>query len=145
ATGDVTSFNVFARPNGSAYDPLRPALDNSGWIQTLLNRMPMPNDFTTGDGLNSAGFRWTRHENGTETSQGTGTDVNRNQINFRVDHNFNSRHKASFSMSSEHVYDNVEKAVWPNGYDSENLRDPRTFTASFTSTVSPTLVNEFRA
>ena len=144
ATGDLASFNVFARPDGTPYDPLRTGLDNSGWLQTLLTRMPQANDYTTGDGLNTAGFRWTRHEDGTETSQGTGTDVNRNQINFRIDQNFSSRHKASVSMSVEHVYDGVEKALWPHGYDSENLRDPRTLTASFTSTLSPTLVNEFR-
>ena len=99
---------------------------------------------TTADGLNTAAYRWVRHENGTETSQGTGTDVNRNQINLRLDHNFSSQHKASFTMSREHVYDNVEKALWPDGYDSENLRDPRTVTGSFTSTLSPSLVNEFR-
>jgi hypothetical protein len=153
ATGDLASFNVFVRPNGTPYDPLRPGFDQSGWLQTLLTRMPLPNDFTNCgpsatapcDGLNTAGYRWTRHEDGTETSQGTGTDVNRNQINFRVDHNFNSKHKASVSMSVEHVYDGVEKALWPNGFDSQNLRDPRTLTASFTSTISPTLVNEFRA
>jgi len=138
ATGDLTQFNVFTK------DASRPALDNSGWLKTLLARMPQPNDYTTGDGLNTDGFRWTRHEDGTETSQGTGTDVNRNQFNFRFDQNFSSRHKASVSMSVEHVYDGVEKALWPGGYDSENLRDPRTLTASFTSTLSPNLVNEVR-
>jgi Carboxypeptidase regulatory-like domain len=138
ATGDLSQFNVFTR------DTLRPGPDTSGWLQTLMNRMPHPNDYTVGDGLNTAGFRWVRHEDGTETSQGTGTDVNRNQINFRIDHNFSSKHKASFSTSVEHVYDGVEKAVWPGGFDSENLRDPRTFTGSLTSTLSPTLVNEFR-
>ncbi len=138
ATGDLAQFNVFSR------DTQRPGFDTSGWIQTLLTRMPQPNDYTMGDGLNTAGYRWTRHEDGTETSQGTGTDVNRNQLNFRLDQNFSSKHKASVSMSVEHVYDGVEKALWPNGYDSENLRDPRTLTASLTSTLSPTLVNEFR-
>src|SRR6478672_9615036 len=129
ATGDLQTINLFLR------DQLRPGFDTSGWIQTLLTRMPLPNDFTSCnstatvtncDGLNTAGYRWTRHEDGTETSQGTGTDVNRNQINFRFDQNFSSRHKASVSMSVEHVYDGVEKALWPGGYDSENLRDPRT-------------------
>jgi hypothetical protein len=146
ATGDLQSFSVFGK------DPLRPGFDPTSWIQKVIARMPMPNDFTganlpmgtTADGLNTAAYRWVRHENGTETSQGTGTDVNRNQINFRLDHNFSSQHKASFTMSREHVYDSVEKALWPDGYDSENLRDPRTLTGSFTSTLSPSLVNELR-
>jgi hypothetical protein len=114
--------------------------------------MPMPNDFsgaglpagTTADGLNTAGYRWLRHENGAETSEGTGIDVNRNQTNFRIDQTFSANKKVSFAMSREHVYDNVEKALWPDGYDSENLRDPRTITSAFTWALSPTLINETR-
>src|SRR5262249_34393433 len=120
------------------------ASNKAGWLRPLLTRTRNTNDKTTGGGLNPGVSRGPRHEDGTETSQGTGTDVNRNQINFRFDQNFSSRHKASVSMSFEHVFDGVEKAQWPNGYDSENLRDPRTLTASFTSTLSPTLVNEVR-
>src|SRR3989441_5472998 len=56
ATGDLQSFSVFNR------DPSRPGYDPTGFIQnTLLSRMPQPNDYTVGDGLNTAGIRFTRH------------------------------------------------------------------------------------
>src|SRR5438094_1378354 len=48
ATGDLQSISVFGR------DPLRPAIDPSGWMQKVIARMPEPNNFRTGDGLNTA-------------------------------------------------------------------------------------------
>src|SRR5262245_16353237 len=36
ATGDLQSINIFGR------DPLRPAIDPSGWVQKILGRMPPP-------------------------------------------------------------------------------------------------------
>jgi hypothetical protein len=40
ATGDLQSVSIFGR------DPNRPGLDTSGWVQNVLARMPLPNDFT---------------------------------------------------------------------------------------------------
>jgi hypothetical protein len=150
ATGDLRSFSVFG------LDPLRPSIDSTGWIQKTIARMPLPNDFTTCgtggnaptgntcDGLNVAGYRWVRRTIGNETASATGTDVNRNQINGRLDHNFNSANKASFTFSREHVWDDTDSPLWPNGYDSEVIRFPRVYTGSFVSTLSPNIANEFR-
>src|SRR5262245_53620166 len=96
ATGDLQSVSVFGR------DPFRPGLDSSGWTQRLLGLMPPANDFTVGDGLNTAGHRWVRRVEGQDTSVGDGADTNRNQYNARIDHNFNSNHKASFTWTAEH-------------------------------------------
>ena len=60
ATGDLASFSVFARPDGTPWDVNRTTFDTSGWIKTLLARMPSPNNYTVGDGLNTAGIRWLR-------------------------------------------------------------------------------------
>src|SRR5437879_3967207 len=111
------SFNVFGRDvNGTftPWDTNRTALDSSGWIKTLLNRMPSPNDFTTCgpsaiftttpgacDGLNVAGYRWLRRIQGQDSTNGDGNDTNRNQYNVRIDHNFSSSHKAFFSGTWE--------------------------------------------
>src|SRR2546426_2222256 len=85
ATGDLQQFNVFTRPDGTARDPNRPGLDPSGFIQnTLLARMPMPNDYTVGDGLNTAGIRFTRRIGGLDFPDGQGYDTNRDQINWRL-------------------------------------------------------------
>src|SRR2546425_800331 len=83
-------FSVFNR------DQNRPGFDTSGWIQKVLARMPQPNDYTMGDGLNTAGFRWTRRINGLDNFDGSTFDqTNRDQVNIRIDHNFNTNHKAS--------------------------------------------------
>jgi Carboxypeptidase regulatory-like domain len=128
-------------------DPLRPAIDSSGWIQRLISKMPLPNDYTVGDGLNTAGIRWLRRVEGQDVTNGDGQDTNRNQYNVRIDHAFNSRHKASFSGSWERDWamnDQAGIAPWPTSYSGKVLRKPRVFTGSLVSTLSPTLLNEFR-
>lgn len=57
ATGPLTSFSVFNR------DPNRPGPDPTGFMQALIGKMPLPNDFTIGDGLNTAGIRFIRRLN----------------------------------------------------------------------------------
>src|SRR5437764_1801373 len=117
-------------------DPNRPAMDTSGWTQRLLARMPLPNDFTncgptvTGalcDGLNVAGYRWLRRVQGQDTSVGDGQDTNRDQFNTRVDHNFNSNHKLTFSLTKEKDWSMTSQtgiANWPGGFDGLVLRHP---------------------
>src|SRR4030095_4181916 len=54
ATGELQSISVFGR------DSLRPAMDPTGTVQRLLDRIPPPNNFRVGDGLNTAGYTWSR-------------------------------------------------------------------------------------
>jgi hypothetical protein len=145
--GALTSFNVFDKGNGTPFDPLRTGMDTSGWINTLISRMPHANDYTVGDGLNTAGIRWLRRSEGSDTANGDGNDTNRNQYNMRIDHNFNASNKASFSGTWERDSAETSQAgltSWPGGYDGLVSRAPRVFTGSFVSTISPTVVNEFR-
>src|SRR5262249_45169890 len=160
ATGPLTSFNVFARPDGTPWDPNRNQFDTSGWIKTLVGRMPLPNDYTTCgtsltftttpgtcDGLNVAGYRWLRRIEGQDTPNGDGNDTDRNQYNVRIDHNFNSNHKATFSGTWERDWGMTAQAGitnWPGGYSGQIRRAPRVLTGGLTSTLSPNLVNEFR-
>jgi hypothetical protein len=143
ATGDLLSINVFN------YDSLRSRFDPSGWIQgVLLARMPSPNDYTVGDGLNTAGIRFTRRIYGFDTNiQDTVDRNNRDQFNMRLDHNFNSAHKASFIYTWENSKNRAETAgieQWPGGYQGANHKYPRIYSGSLVSTISPALVNEFR-
>jgi hypothetical protein len=145
--GALTSLNVFAKPDGTPWDPLRATTDTSGWINTLLTRMPEPNDYTVGDGLNTAGIRWLRRSEGQDTANGDGNDTNRNQYNLRIDHNFNANHKATFSGTWERDSAETSQAgltSWPGGYDGLVSRAPRVITGSLVSTLSPRIVNEFR-
>ena len=50
-------------------------------MQKLIARMPLPNDYTTGDGLNTAGYRWVRRESGVDDNTGGSANTNRNQYN----------------------------------------------------------------
>lgn len=138
ATGDVQSFNVFG------VDPFRPRMDPSGYMQRLIGVMPLPNNFEVGDGLNTAGHRWVNRASGTEDPQGRSREVNRDQANLRLDHNFNSSHKLSLVGSRDHVWADVYEPTWPNGFKGKSDRYPRTYTAGLVSTLSPVVVSEFR-
>src|SRR6185503_5074271 len=104
ATGPLQSLNVF-----SANDPKRPVSDPSGYMQkVMIGRMPLPNDFTVGDGLNTAGIRFMRRYYGLDVNTGETYDTNnRDQINVRIDHNFNSANKLSFVMTRESAFNNT--------------------------------------
>ena len=45
----ISSYNIATNPTGVGIDPT---------LSSLINSMPLPNNFTTGDGLNTAGFNF---------------------------------------------------------------------------------------
>src|SRR5262249_43788387 len=61
----LNSFNLFTQVG----DPNRTKLDQV-WIPQLLSRLPLPNDYTVGDGLNTAGFHWRRTHDGFDGATG---------------------------------------------------------------------------
>ena len=138
ATGPLSSFNLFGR------DPVRSGYDASGWVQMALSRMPMPNDYTVGDGLNTAGIRWTRRRLELDDTTGSAPNINRDQINLRLDHNFSANNKVFFTGTREWDLSDTQIAPWPGGYGGVFKRRPIVLTASAVSTLSPTIVNEFR-
>ncbi len=142
ATGDLQQFSVFNR------DAFRSGYDPSGYMQRVfLARMPAANDYTIGDGLNTAGHRWTRRIDGLQINQGNGSDINRDNFNARVDHNFNANHKLSFVYSWERTLNTAENAgipAWPGGFYGDNYTFPRVANVSLVSTLSSSVVNELR-
>ena len=64
-------------------------------------RMRLPNDWTVGDGLNTAGFRWRRRHEGTDSATGKDADTNRDHLTTRFDYQINANHKVSYTMSRE--------------------------------------------
>jgi hypothetical protein len=139
ATAVLTTRSVYGR------DSNRMVQDRTGYVAKLLAAMPMPNDFTTGDGLNTAGFRWVRGGDSLiGGQQGLESDVNRDQSNIKIDQNFNSRHKATFNWTYETRASSTAPSVWPGGYKAETSRKPQVLTASLTSTLTSSLLNEFR-
>jgi hypothetical protein len=139
ATGALESRSMYSR------DPLRPALDPTGYIGGILAKSPLPNYFETGDGLNTAGYRFLRRIKGLDGASGDGVNINRDQVNIRLDYNFNSAHKLYLTMTRERVPSEGNNPPFPGSeFIGEVLRLPQVYTAAFTSTLSPTILNEFR-
>jgi len=86
----IASYNVVAN------DPQRLGLDPT--IQRLIGLSPLPNNFTTGDGLNTAGYTFPPAEE-------------EKQMDFvmRVDHTINARNAAFFRYSKGHQDTNCDQ------------------------------------
>ena len=132
----------------SAWDNYRTQYDQSGFVSRFSERMPLPNNYQRGDGLNLAAHRWTRRGNGGATIFGGSLyDDNRKAITVKIDHNINAEHRASGTIGYETNYGDDAERVWPEsagGYGGLIERKPVTFTLALTSTLKPTLLNEFR-
>jgi hypothetical protein len=130
-------------------------MDPTGYIAKIINAMPPPNAYdgasaiggVSVDGLNTAVHRWVRRTVGPGAG-GSGDVIdayNRNQINVRIDHNFNPKHRLSGTWVREsHYTDNNDLSPWPTGYNGELREEPRVYSLNFTSTLTPNLLNEFR-
>jgi hypothetical protein len=129
ATGELQTVSLYGR------DPNRSAADPTGTVARTLALTPLPNNFRVGDGLNTAGYTF---------RLSTPDDVN--QYNFRIDHFFTPRHRVSTSY-------NLENESNPNGFmdtpfpgvpGGDLISKTRVLSASVLSTLTPSLVNEFR-
>jgi hypothetical protein len=105
--------------------------------------MPEANDFTIGDGLNIAGHRWVRRIDGLGGGNSVGNDNNRDQLNLRFDYQLNSMNKLTFTTSREENTSTRARA-WPSGFDGQDAYIPNVLTTAWTSTISSTVLNEFR-
>ena len=141
ATGPLASINLFSDVN----DPHRgTGISNNPFIQESLRRMPLPNDFTAGDGLNTARYNWVRRESGIDNAAGTSQDTNRDNLNVRLDYQISDGNKINFVMSREHNFNDSRLPDWPSGFQGIATRSPRIYTAQWTSSITPTVLNEFR-
>ncbi len=127
ATGDLQSVLLFGR------DPNRRAMDPT--IRKLLELMPLPNNFRGGDGLNTALYTWRR-----SASQDF------DQVNLKIDHVFNSTHRAGFSYTKE--YNRNRNTFMPQPFPGAPGGDSRGWDSlsslAVTSTLRPNLLNELR-
>jgi hypothetical protein len=160
ATGPMQSFSVFGDALNPG-DPFRSQIDPSGFMSRLIGLMPHANAFdgpgtiglsTAGtpipvDGLNTAVHRWTRRTVAGPAG-GTGENVDayrRRQFNIKVDHHFNQNHVLTGTFIHESHYTNNNLVqFWPTGFGGDILEYPKVITAQLTSTLSPTVLNEFK-
>jgi len=137
---------------GNPWDVNRRGVDATGFISRFLNAMPPANNYEVGDGLNTAGHRWVRSErDGVETifalddaGLSRPNQLARKQINGKLDHNFNEKHKLSGSYTYEYSRGASTYEAWPTGFRGSRFRRPQVLSANFVSTLSPSIVNEFR-
>jgi len=99
-------------------------------IKRIVDAMPLPNDFQAAsgvDGLNTARYRSIRRRSGSDTLSGgsQGDNANRNQYNVRLDHNFNSSNKLTWSATWEHGFSDLNLSEWPGGFNGLIDQRPR--------------------
>jgi hypothetical protein len=130
ASGGLQSISVFGR------DFNRQTADPTGTVQKLMTIFPLPNDFRFGDGLNTAGYTWRQR-----------TTQDFDHYNLRIDHVINDRHRLNFSFIRED-YESLNGFL-PQSFPRSpggSVTSPGTFySLGATSTLSPTMVNEFHA
>ena len=143
---DCSNAQFGASPTATGtWDVNRKAVDPTGFVAKVMGKMPAPNNYEVGDGLNTAGYRWTRRESGgSEQIFAFGGNLGRKQINTKIDHNFNASHKAAGSYTYEESAGNAGYEIVPDGFRGAVNRKPQTLSLTFTSTLSPTLLNEAR-
>lgn len=134
-TNCVATYDVRARDLAAG----GPGLDAT--MTAYFNSMPAPNNYTTGDGLNTAGFSWNPD-----------SQVPEQRFSARVDHTFNERNSIfgrytwAFSDTKEGDFLNGRPKVFP-GFppQGEVVRRPRNGVVSYRRVFSPVLVNELTA
>src|SRR5205814_7674549 len=118
--------------NGSSpWDAFRVTPDSTGYMRKILDAMPKANYFASGDGLNTAGFQWvrgTKGQGGANAAAGVSPFIDRKQLNLRIDHNFNSKHRISGSWSYERDDSADFLASWPGGLNGATQRRPHVLT-----------------
>src|SRR5437867_7789941 len=130
---------------GSPWDPYRTGYDATGYVQNVLFKfMPPANSYDIGDGLNTAGSRWLRTLHGATNVFRIGQYLQRKQINLKIDHSFNMRNKISGTWNYESDWSDGSTMNWPNTFQGRTWKKPKVLAINFTSTLSPTLVNEAR-
>jgi hypothetical protein len=150
--------NTATGVTGGGWDANRKPIDTtgfkgdlSGFIDNFLSLMPNANRYDAGsvfggggDGLNTAGARWTRGTRGADNMYGIGEDGQRKQLNLKIDHIFNGNHKISGSWSFEKNWADNNFANWPGAYGGRVERQPQIITFNYSATISSTVLNEAR-
>ncbi len=131
-TNCIATFGLVGNPN----IPLTPDPTTNG----LIALTPLPNNFTIGDGLNTAGFSFIAPQ--TERQYDFTT---------KIDHNFNDRHAVFVRYARGEqttLCDNVNGGLqrFPDSpCFVDTTRSPRNLAVNYRATITPTTVNEFVA
>src|SRR6266540_1972037 len=129
----VTSYSV------PGNDPLGFGLDPT--ILGIINRTPLPNNFTVGDGLNTAGFTTTVAAN------------QEKQYDFvtKIDHNFNEKNSiyVRYAQGAQNTLSDTANDGTPRfpGFPNwvDTFRSPKNLAINYRWSPTPTITNELVA
>lgn len=128
-TNCIATFNAVGNPN----IPLTPDPTTNG----LIALTPLPNNFTLGDGLNTAGFSFVAPQ--TERQY---------DFTMKIDHNFNERHaifgryaRGEQTTLCDNVNGGLQRFPGSPCY-VDTTRSPRNLAVNYRWTLTPTTVNE---
>jgi len=128
ATGPLETISVFNQ------DPNRASPDSTGLVQKIIAETPLPNNFTTGDGLNTAGYSWPIPSYN-DLDQFTG----------KVDHYFSTTEHLSVVVTHEHQYYTSTTSVFPTLPVTGDNQDHSWFASvNLDSTLKPNILNQFK-
>jgi len=125
----VASYNIATNPTGVGIDPT---------LGGLLNAMPLPNNFTTGDGLNTAGFNFASPQR-------------ERQYDFVSKFDFtladNSLIYVRYAQGSQSTFGDSANGGRPIFPDTSNFvdtsRTPKNLAINWRWSPTPTFTNEF--
>jgi len=129
AGATLQTLNLFA------LDPqARSRPDPTGGIARLLANVPLPNNFRAGDGLNTAGYTWSR----------SFTDDNR-QWAVKIDHNWTDRQRSSLSYSNDSgdALNGFMAQRYPNAPGGTQTSAASVLSLRHTTTLNSSMINEF--
>ena len=143
AAGNVLPGVVIGTYNIVANDPLCATLPTNCGLdpttQALINAAPLPNNFTTGDGLNTAGFTF-------------GAPQVERQYDFvvKVDHAFNERNTiyVRYAQGEQNTFGDNGNSGLRSFPDSpfnrtDTFRNPKNIAFNYRWTPTSTITNEF--
>jgi len=124
----ITSYNIANNPTGIAIDPT---------LSALINAMPLPNNFTTGDGLNTAGFNF-------------GSPQHEKQYDFVTKFDFNLADNSllyvRYAQGSQSTFGdsaNAGRPIFPGTTNFvDTSRTPKNLAINWRWSPTPTVTNE---
>ena len=128
ATGGLQTISVFGK------DPNRLVADPTGIVQKFIAETPLPNNFTVGDGLNTAGYQWQ-----------VPSFADKDQFTFKVDHYINQNNHINVVVTHEHQWYTSTTPIYPTAPAVGLNQDYAWFASvNFDSTIKPSLLNQFK-
>ncbi len=124
----IATYNIATNPTGVGLDPT---------LASIINSMPLPNNFTSGDGLNTAGFNFASPQHEKQYDFVTKLDFNLRQ---------NSLLYIRYAQGSQSSFGDSANAGRPIFPDSPNFvdtaRTPKNLAVNWRWSPTPTMTNE---